>query len=152
MLFFALAFQSFAYLTNFELAELIRNSSDEERDIIRQQAGATSLNDLYFTIEISRAIGFFVGFLFSIIISRMRNWYWVNSAISFFIILLLGFADLLGWSFRKSVFLLPADFLPGKTYYIVIGLVLLAIGIFLFLLRKPIEMKHERRMRKHYVQ
>ncbi len=141
MLFLALAFQSFAYLTNLDLSESIRNSNSAGRELIKQEANATTLNDLYFSIEMARLIGFALGFAISLIVSSMRRWYWMNSAISLCIILLLGFTDLLGWSFKQSVFLLPATFLPGASYYVVIGCLLLALAIFLLLLKRPIDIK-----------
>jgi len=146
MLFFALAFQSFAYLTNLQLAESIRHSSAAEREIIRQQAGATTLNDLYFSIEIARTIGFVLGFVFSLVISALRKWYWVNSAVSLIIILLLGFTDMLGWSFKVSMFMFSVRFLPGSSYYIVIGILCLVVGIILFLLKRPIENERDHRL------
>jgi len=150
MLFFALAFQSFAYLTNLNLSELIRHSNNAEREIIRQEAGATTLNDLYFSIELARTIGFVLGFLVSILISRIRNWYWVNSTLSLIMILLLGFAGLLGWSSTNFLLLFPFRFLSGSSYYILIGIVLLAIGIILLLIKQPIELKDARSSRRGY--
>ena len=146
MFLIALAFQSFAYLTNLDFSELIRNSSNAERELLKQKNEATAINDLYFSIEISRTIGFIVGFAISLIVSSKRRWHMANSMIALVIILLLGFADLLGWTFEKSVFMFPVSFLPGASYYIVAGCILLSLGILLLLLKGPIELKSHRRM------
>jgi len=143
MLFFALAFQHFAYLTNLNLSELIRLSGSVERVSTSNEATPSTLTELWISIEFGRTIGSVLGLVLSLIISARRKWYWINSVISFLIILLLGF-----WIFKNSAFLFPVSFLPGASYYIVIGCLFLAIGVLFLLLKRPVEMKKDRSIRE----
>lgn len=135
---FAFSFQTFGYLSNVDLSEFIRHSPSEKTNLTIPAYDAGAIYSLQLTIEICKTLGIVVGFVLSLIISRKRNWYWLNSLLAFILMMLLRFFDLLGWSYLKNLFLFPSQIGTGFWYYFINGLVMLTIGIILLSINKSI--------------
>lgn len=79
-------------------------------------------------------VGLLVAFIISLFISIKKKWFWLNSVIVFLIVYLLRRFDIDGWHYLKYIFLSPGDLFDQYSAgeYLVNGLPLLAIGLFLF--------------------
>lgn len=129
------AFQTYAFLNNVEVAEIVRTSSYINNKEVMTAMSLSKLN-------VSIALGYTFGELFSLIISIVicikRKWFYLNSIIAFVCIFVLSYMDWDAWTYLKQIFLLPGKAFAGTTYYLVNGTVLVAAGIFLLLWKKGI--------------
>jgi hypothetical protein len=89
-------------------------------------------------ISLSKPLGLLIGFLISLAITIKKHWYWVNSLIVFFVAFLLLRYNLFGWHYLSYVFLVPGSLFKEYSigYFLVNGLLMLAIGLLLFFLRR----------------
>jgi len=137
--FCAHGFQILFYLRNVKLSELIRHSTDVEKDLRSHQ---------YFTViditdlAVATGFGFIIGVLFAftlaILISVKRDWFWLNSLLAFFLFLIFNYLHLLRWEFLKKFLFVPGSWTTGTLYYLINGLFLVMIGVLALLLKKPV--------------
>lgn len=138
---FAFAFQTYAYLTDPDLSELLRHSNNSKKALIDQNYGVVSLTSLNLSIGFLHTFGLITGFIISIIVSIKRKLFWINSLIAFIIIVISGYLNLLGWNYLKNIFLLPGEAFAGRWYYLINGSTMLLIGLILLLIKRPMEPK-----------
>ena len=130
--FFAQAFKMFAFLNNLNAAETIRLSKTLE-----EISSASSLSKLVVNMAIGFTLGYLVALCLCFVVSRKIKGSYINSIIAFLVFIVLVQLGWTGWSFLKQIFLLPGSFVNGSLYYIINGLVLLALGIiFIFVIRR----------------
>jgi uncharacterized membrane protein len=122
--------QTFFFLDNVEVAELVRTTKYSEESMT-----AVSLSKLNISVAIGYIIGFVISVIISIIVSLRRRWLLINSIIAFVALFILTFYSITGWSVFKQIFLLPGESFDGSAYYLVNGTILLAIGLCFLLWR-----------------
>ena len=85
------AAQTFSCLRNIELAEIIRTSKDSKSEIAERGIYLIELTDFHLAISFGYTFGILVAFSLAVVICIKRKWFWLNSFISFFILIILGF-------------------------------------------------------------
>lgn len=138
--FFIYAFQTLSFLYDTTLVETVRHSSEQEAIKTINKEGKTASDLVYFStwVNTSGFIGLLVGFAISLIISFKRQWFWVNSILTFILTYLLFRFDLLAWTFIKKIFLLSGQLFNKSTMeFLLAGTILLTIGFLIFFLRQP---------------
>ena len=79
-------------------------------------------------------IGILVAFVLSLIASKIRHWYWVNSLLAFLLACLLCRFDF-AWHYLKIIFLTPGDLFHTLLWQLITnGSIMLAIGLLLLFL------------------
>jgi len=133
--FFIYAFLEMFVLHDFKYVMNLMNHGGR-RDI----DGSRLANDLMWN-NLSPLIGLLTGFLVSLAIAIKKHWHWINSLIVFLIAYLLWRFDLFGWRYLKHIFLAPGSLFKDYTigYFLVNGLVMLAIGLLLFFSRRLVQ-------------
>ena len=127
---FAYAFNLFSWLHDCDYVKYVLTHSNKE---IFKMPGLTSrrVADLALWSELSYPAGLLTCFIFSIIISVKRHWFWLNGFVSFFVSCLLFHFKFTGWIWLKFIFLTPGqlfgDFSAG--YFILNGSILLILGL-----------------------
>ena len=144
--FFIYAFQFLAYLSNttmFDGLQKFSSSDQEELNNFLKDKDFTAGQMITYFYYASAVwlLGLIIAFIFSLLISKKRKWFWINSLIVFLLVFFLKEYDLLGWSFLKSIFLTPGKIFKNSPYYVTLylltdGLILLGLGIFTFLNRR----------------
>jgi hypothetical protein len=141
--FFIYSFQQLAYLTNpteYEGVEILVNSGDKKASefLTKNNIGPGQFVSYAFYASEAWVIGLVIAFIISLIISRRRKWFWVNSLIVFFVAFVLKRLHSLGWIYLKQIFLEPGHlFIFNSTalYLLTNGLLLLLLGILAFSFR-----------------
>lgn len=84
-------------------------------------------------VALAGLFGAITAYVISWLISLKRNWFWLNSTITFVLIYVLKLNDMLGWSTMEKVFLAPGRIfrLNTRTFYVTNGLILLGLGCYL---------------------
>lgn len=137
--FFVYSFQTFAFLTNTTIANIIW---DNGKDSIYQALNENKLSAVdvtYFSLWINLApiIGLLIGFAISLSISIKRKWFWFNSFLVLVLVYILGRLDLLGWHYLKNIFLTPGEIFKNvKLEFFTNGFILLTLGLLIFFLPK----------------
>jgi hypothetical protein len=86
-------------------------------------------------------LGLIIAYIISWRISVKRNWFWANAVIVFLVAFFLSGEDYLGWGMFKEIFMVPGKIifdLNSRGYLITNGIVMLAIGSFLLLIKQVI--------------
>jgi hypothetical protein len=132
-LFFVFAFQTLAYLKDFNF--IFSPSQSMSRLNIPQRFYA----DMEFIAQIGN-LGLLAGYVISWTISSKRNWHWANSVIVFVLLFVLKNFVLTHWGYYANVVIRPGG--PFNIYsmwgHIVLGIVLLGIGLALLFSKKVI--------------
>jgi len=136
--FFIHAFQTLSFLYNINLVDTIRQANGRDTIKILTDKGTTATELVYFQLwtSISGFIGLLVAFIISLLISLKRRWFWFNSII----ILIATYAfyrlDTLTWPYSQKIFWYLGQMSNNSTVeFLINGLILLAIGIFIFFLK-----------------
>ena len=138
--FFIHAFQTLSYLYNPSLVDTVRQSNGQDTIKTLSENGTTATDIVYFQLwtSISGFIGLLVAFFLSLGISIKRHWFWVNSFIAFIVTYILYRYHILGWTYLKNIFLYPGQIFNNSTVeFLFNGSILLAIGLLIFLLKRP---------------
>ena len=125
---FSHAFQVLACLFDTDTAETVRLAEDPRYCINLHLYDASKIKSLNRVMALGRIVGLIAGFAYTIYLAKKRGGNWVNPTLAFFLALLLGFFNLLGWSFVKNIFLSPGSMFNGVWYYLVDGVILLLLG------------------------
>jgi hypothetical protein len=84
--------------------------------------------------------GLLAGFVLSLLLSLKHKWFWVNSVIILLITFILFCLDRFYFDYLRPVFRFPGRlFKPDWAYILANGLIMLAIGLLLFLLKRVIK-------------
>ncbi|WP_426668741.1 hypothetical protein ACPPVU_21215 [Mucilaginibacter sp. McL0603] len=137
--FFIYAFQQLAFLHDIELSKAYMSTKSTDNSKMLAIIKRFGYNRIYIEtlwINLGGPVGFFTGFVISLLISLKNKWYWLNSVIVFVVIFLLMRYGLLGWHYLKQIFLSPGDLFKSITaYFLTNGLIMMAIGLCLFFMR-----------------
>ena len=131
---FIYAFHTLAYLYDYKI---LTSDSVKVYQVIFKARYATDLA----IIDIAGSIGLFIAFVISWRLSDLNKWFWPIPVIVFFITFLLYYFNLLGWSKLQYIFLAPGQIFSGLSNAITIifnGIIMLAMGLYLFLSKKVI--------------
>lgn len=129
------SFQTLSFLQNASLIDILRQSGNNDLSLTLSKKGFSSVDIFNFTLWISVAntIGLLVAFGISLAISIKRKWFWLNSLLVLFIMLVLNQFDMLGWKYLKRIFLMPGEISQNITLeFLINGLILLVLGILTF--------------------
>jgi hypothetical protein len=86
-----------------------------------------------FYVPATWIIGLILGFLVSLYLAIKYNWFWLNSLLVLFIMLLFNKLNLLAWTLLKKIFLLPGKLFDNSSFYLLTnGFILLGFGFFVF--------------------
>ena len=136
--FFMYAFQVLSFLHNLRLFLLIKSSivnNQLDTTAISSKFSASAINSYYFWTSTANTIGLFVAFIFSLILSVRRKWFFGNSLLVVLIAYTLGYAGWLGWEWLGKLFWVPGMMFKDPVYqYVINGFVLLVFGCSCFLL------------------
>ena len=135
---FLYSFQTFAFLYDIKLTEIIilSNSGNSKDAFIK--SGKTVMDNINFVfwIVFSQLISLVIAFAISLTISIRRHWFWVNSLITLMLTYALYRFDLLGWPYYKKQMLSPGHMFDNLIVeFLLIGVIFLAAGLLLFFLR-----------------
>ena len=84
--------------------------------------------------------GLLSGFVISLLLSFKHKWFWVNSVIVLLVTFILFSIDRFYFDYLRPVFQAPGKlFRPDWAHILANGLVMLAIGLLLFLLKRVIK-------------
>jgi hypothetical protein len=132
-LFFVFAFQTLAYLRDFNFIFLTYQNIGLVISPQRFYA------DMEFIAQIGN-IGLLAGYVISWIVCSKRSWHWANSVIIFVLLFVLKNFVFTHWAYYANVVIRPGG--PFKIYslwgHIVLGIVLLGIGLELLVSKKVI--------------
>ena len=137
--FFMHAFLTLAYLKDIEVVDIIRREGSENALNNSAEYGVTITRILNMAVwgGLGSTVGLFVAFIVSVIISIRKHWHWINSVVVLVVAYLLSWFGLTGWVYLKEVLLTPGTIFRDTIWeFLTNGLLLLAIGIFLFSWRK----------------
>src|SRR5688572_19268049 len=97
--FFIYAFQTISFLYNTNLVDIVRQTDGDFTIKTLNDNGTTASDLVYFQLwtGTSGVIGLLVAFIFSLVISIRKKWFWVNSLLTFIGTYLLYRFGLLGW-------------------------------------------------------
>lgn len=138
--FFIHAFETFSYLYNTRLLEIVRhsNSQDLNQKLVDNNVSTADLTYFVVWTNISGFIGLIVAFVISLAISFKRHWFWLNSLVVLIVTYVLYKFDLLGWTYLKKFFWrFGQTFSDIKIEFIVNGALLLVVGLLIFFLKRP---------------
>lgn len=123
--FFSHAFGFLAYLDHLEVAEFVRHSTEkpDAETLIR-------FSKLVFSRSIAYAAGSLVALLFALMVSSKFKGTWINTVIAFIIFFVLNRLNLTGWDLVGRFLLFGNDLFDGLLYFIINGIVLIALGTF----------------------
>ena len=136
--FFIYAFQTLSYLrsiTKFDLLQkLIHSSKSEVYDYLKGKDYATGDLIYYSYLSVLHGLlGLVIAFVVAVLISKKRNWFWINSLIVFIVMYFLWRNEALGWIYLKKIWLSPGKIFHSAFLYILSnGIILLSVGIFFF--------------------
>lgn len=137
---FIYAFQTFSYLHNTTLIEVVRNSKGRipNTTFIDNNISSTDLMRFLLWTNISPLVGLLISFFMAIMISKKRAWFWVNSLLAFLVAYFLLWNHLLGWDSLKQTLMTPGKIFSNAIVEVFSrGIILLLIGLLFFYL-KPI--------------
>jgi hypothetical protein len=83
-------------------------------------------------------LGYLIAFLITLLISKKKKFYWLNSILSLVIFWTLSQYDLTGWNYLKNIFLLPGEIANGIWYYLINGFLMISLGIALLFIANKI--------------
>jgi hypothetical protein len=127
-----------SYLSNVELSELFRHSSNVERELFKQNYGVTTLSDLATVLSIGSLLGYLIAFIIALLICKKQRFYWLNSIISLVIFWIIGKFNLTGWNYLKTIFLSPGELTSGVWYYLINGFLMIGLGVALLFVANKI--------------
>ena len=132
-LFFMYAMKTIMLLYDVELIEL----EDRIKDInwflrIRQTKSSDEIFNYILWTSIGGAIGIFISFIISLIISLRKKWFWLNSLIAFAIIFILRRTARIESDYSDYSNFLPGHFFSIKTEIILNSTLLIIMGILIF--------------------
>jgi len=126
--FFFHAFRILSQLYDLPFVEAIKHSSN------MKQFGAERITYDALWFSLGGNIGILVAFVLSLIASKIRHWYWVNSLLAFLLACLLCRFDF-AWHYLKIIFLTPGDLFHTLLWQLITnGSIMLAIGLLLLFL------------------
>lgn len=136
--FFSHAFLTFSRLHNIKLTEIARNSNGmiSNATFIENKITGDDLVEFLWLKDLSPLVGLMASFIWALLISKKRHWFWVNSFLAFIAFCFLLSYDLLGWNFLGPLF-----WKPGKIFdnivleFLFNGFILLAAGLLFFYFR-----------------
>ena len=137
--FFILAFKTLFYLNNPKLFYYLNNSKEQDIFNALKQSGflATDLAIFAVWTSVAGSIGLLVALIFSLMISIKHRWFWLNVIISFVLIFMLDYFNLLGFTYAQSFCWFVGDRFGNITIELIVnGSILLTIGLLLFFLKK----------------
>ena len=146
--FFYYAFQQFSYLYNIEYITIFRQPEEKEIYEALQQHGYTvsDITNHLLIYQASGLLGMLVAEIISLIIVLKSRWFWVNSVLVFLIMYAMGWFNITGWTILSRVFLKPGQLFDNITLeFLVNGIVLLLIGLFLFFSKTITKFIHQQR-------
>lgn len=122
------AFNLFSFLNDVSFTEaLLRHAN-------MQQFSPQRITHNLIWESLEPQIAILIAFIISLVVTRLRHWYWVNSLAAFMLACLLcrfGFA----WHYLKIILLTPGDLFHTVLWKLIInGSVMLAIGLLLLFL------------------
>jgi glucan phosphoethanolaminetransferase (alkaline phosphatase superfamily) len=132
---FMYAGQTLAVLHNPHLLEILkREGFDHVKEIVeRNQASATELTMFSIWPGLGSLAGEMIALGISLTITIRRRWFWFNSLLVPVLIFLLSLFGLLGWHYLKMIFLIPGEIFSSPVMeYLANGLIMLALGLFVF--------------------
>lgn len=147
--FFIHAFQTLSYLYDTALIDTVRNSKGQVTEQMLAESGLNAADLTYFVFwtGISGFIGLLLAFIISLTISIRRGWFWANALTTFILTYLFYRYNLLGWTFLKRIFwYFGLQFNNATVEFIFNGTVLIAIGLLIFFLRRPIQFIENKRL------
>lgn len=147
--FFIHAFQTLSYFYDTKLIDIVRRSSGQFNDqaLGDNKIGASHLTYFVLWTSIFGFVGLLVAFIISLTISIKRHWFWVNSLFAVLLIYILYRCELLGWAYLKQFFwYLGQKFNNSAIEFLLNGVILLAIGIFIFFLKRPNQYIEEKKL------
>ena len=136
--FFIYSFRQLAFLTNvkkYQAVQILIYSGESKFSEFLKHTNFTFAQVItyFFYANDAWLIGLLVAFVISLIIAKRWKWFWVNSLIVLLVVFTLKRLDFLGWSYLKEIFLEPGHLFHNTALYLLVnGLVLLALGIFVF--------------------
>jgi hypothetical protein len=140
--FFIHSFITLSYLANTRLVDIYRgtNEATDMKALFNSGITASDLSDFTIWTTGSGFIGLLVAFVISLIISIRRGWYWMNSLIVLMGTYLLQWVSSLGWTYVRKVFWFIGATIHNTNWeFTVNGIILLAIGVFIFFFHKTNE-------------
>jgi len=130
--FFIFAFQTFGYLQNPKMIDLVINGNEKTKELLNNRSAEDVLNISLYPI-IMGTFGLILAFIISLLISKKHHWFWSNSLLAFLIIYVLRWFDVLGWPILKIFFLTPGLVFKNISLYLITNAtILLLLGIFTF--------------------
>ena len=137
---FSEALQTFFYFSNVHFLKSIivaRKNGLTEKNLITESNGIEFLNFYYYS-TVGSIIGFFTGFLISLLLSIKQKWAWLNSILSLAISYILSWIGLIKSYFLKSIVLFPGIIFKNNISLTISinASILLFLGIFAFFLSR----------------
>jgi hypothetical protein len=138
------ALNTLAYLHDPELVSFFRDHPDyKEPDKFLHEFGryGTARTDRQLRwIGYGEVAGLLAGFVLSLFIAIKNHWYWLNSLVVLFFLILLRVLKVSVWHYLKIMFLTPGSIFKELSvgYLLVNGLVMLGLGLMLFFGKKVI--------------
>jgi len=134
--FFMYSFQTLAVLHNTALLNILTKQGSHDIEPILSQHGiaASELTDFVLWTSVANTAGLLVAFGISLAISTRRKWFWFNSLLVLVLAIILARLDQLAWQYLKSILLMPGKICSSAAMeFLVNGLLMLAIGLFIFM-------------------
>ena len=138
-IFFVHSFHSFSYLYDINITNILQHSYGQPAEKIFTENKINILQLNYYSLwtGISGFIGLFVAFLFSLIISLRRHWFWLNSLIVVLLAYALYRLNLLGMTYVTQFRWHVAQKVNNSiAVFLIAGLILLLSGLLTFFLKK----------------
>lgn len=138
--FFIHAFQTLSYLYDTKLIDTVRQSNGQlnSQALVDNKVETSDLTYFVLWPSVSGFVGLLVAFIISLTISIKRQWFWANALFVFVLTYILYRFDLLGWTYLKQFFwYLGQKFNNSIIEFLINGVILLTIGLFIFFLRRP---------------
>lgn len=153
MWFFIHAFQFLSYLTNIRLYEAVQTSSKNNGRFSTANFSAAELVSYLYYTTTSWFFALLLALIISLLMSKWKKWFWLNSLISFLIAYLLERFDYSGWYYLKHIFFLPGSVFKHTSYYptfylLTNGAVLLSLGVVTFFNNRITRFVDENREKK----
>ncbi|MBS1513014.1 MAG: hypothetical protein JST86_19410 [Bacteroidetes bacterium] len=118
--------------------EIIRSTSTDKIPAAMEQNGFLTSSLLYYILwrDLSASAGLLIGFFISLFIVIRRRWFWLNSLITFILFIILTRFGPPVWQYSNQILSYPGKLFNNTVAeFLVTGLLLLGIGLFLFFSR-----------------
>jgi len=146
---FAYAFSLFSWLQDLDYVKYVLTHSNQA---IFKMPGLTNkrIYEAALWGSLCYPAGLLTCFIFSMIISRKKHWFWLNGFISFLVACLLFHFKFTGWIWLKFIFLTPGELFGvfSAGYFIFNGVVLLVLGLLCLFLPAAVQFIEHGLMRK----